>query len=93
MELFALQPYAGKRVCVALSGGRDSVALLHFFYLHAAEYGITWQVSVDGVERPDFKLDFDLASGVLEVIPEPSAFGLLVGALALALAVSRRRRA
>ena len=41
MELFALQPYAGKRVCVALSGGRDSVALLHFFYLHAAEYGIT----------------------------------------------------
>ena len=59
----------------------------------SAEYGITWQVSVDGVERPDFKLDFDLASGVLEVIPEPSAFGLLVGALALALAVSRRRRA
>lgn len=41
MELFALQPYAGKRVCVALSGGRDSVALLHFFYRHAAEYGIT----------------------------------------------------
>ena len=41
MRLFDLQPYAGKRVCVAISGGRDSVALLHFFKCHAKEFGIT----------------------------------------------------
>ena len=29
MELIDCKPYAGMRVCVALSGGRDSVALLH----------------------------------------------------------------
>lgn len=40
MRLFDLQPYAGKRVCVAISGGRDSVALLHYFKCHAKERGI-----------------------------------------------------
>ncbi|HIZ25126.1 MAG TPA: tRNA(Ile)-lysidine synthetase, partial [Candidatus Gallimonas intestinigallinarum] len=29
MELIDCKPYALMRVCVALSGGRDSVALLH----------------------------------------------------------------
>lgn len=41
MKLFGLQPYAGKRVCVALSGGRDSVALLHYFRESAGAYGIS----------------------------------------------------
>lgn len=41
MELFDLQPYAGKRICVAISGGRDSVALLHAFLLESGAYGIT----------------------------------------------------
>ncbi|MDE5896659.1 MAG: tRNA lysidine(34) synthetase TilS, partial [Clostridia bacterium] len=36
MELADLQAYAGKRVCVAVSGGVDSVCLLHCF-LRAAE--------------------------------------------------------
>ena len=40
MELFDLQPYAGKRVCVALSGGRDSVALLHYFRQNAARFSV-----------------------------------------------------
>lgn len=40
MKLFDVQPYAGKRVCVALSGGRDSVALLHFFFENAVRYNI-----------------------------------------------------
>ena len=40
MELFDMLPYAGKRVCVALSGGRDSVALLHAFYKNAEHGGI-----------------------------------------------------
>lgn len=41
MKLFDVQPYAGKRVCVALSGGRDSVALLHFFLKNAKSHAIT----------------------------------------------------
>ena len=41
MELFSLQPYAGKRVCVALSGGADSVCLLHYFWANAARFSIS----------------------------------------------------
>lgn len=40
MALFDAKPYAGKRVCVALSGGRDSVALLHAFFACADAYDI-----------------------------------------------------
>ncbi|MDE6585079.1 MAG: hypothetical protein K2K80_00155, partial [Clostridia bacterium] len=29
-----------KRICVAVSGGKDSMALLHYLYTHSAEYGI-----------------------------------------------------
>ncbi len=36
-----MQPYFGTRVCVALSGGADSVCLLHYFHSHALEYSIT----------------------------------------------------
>lgn len=39
MEL-GWKEYAGKRICVALSGGADSVCLLHLFYTHAAQHGI-----------------------------------------------------
>ncbi len=35
------QQLAGKRVCVALSGGRDSVCLLHALLAHAAEQEMT----------------------------------------------------
>ncbi len=35
-----LARYGGLRICVAVSGGRDSVALLHYIYTHAHEYGI-----------------------------------------------------
>ena len=38
MEL-CMKEYAGKKICVALSGGADSVCLLHLFYTHAEEYG------------------------------------------------------
>lgn len=31
----------GKRLLIAFSGGRDSVALLHFFYKYSERYGIT----------------------------------------------------
>ena len=41
MALFSLSEYRGKRVCVALSGGADSVCLLHHFYVGAREYGIS----------------------------------------------------
>lgn len=41
MELCSLQPYVGKRVCVAVSGGVDSVSLLHFFHMQAERYRIT----------------------------------------------------
>lgn len=40
-ELFSLQPYRNRRICVALSGGRDSVALLHYFLKNAAAYSIS----------------------------------------------------
>lgn len=36
-----LAPYAGKKVCVAVSGGKDSMALLHYIKTHGEEFGIT----------------------------------------------------
>ena len=36
-----LTPYKNKKICVAVSGGRDSMALLHYLYNHSSEYGIT----------------------------------------------------
>lgn len=36
-----LAPYAGKKICVAVSGGKDSMALLHYIKQHGGEYGIT----------------------------------------------------
>lgn len=36
-----LQPYKNKRICVAVSGGKDSMALLHYLNAHASEFGIT----------------------------------------------------
>ena len=41
MELFSLRPYRGLKLCVAVSGGRDSVALLHYLHIHAEEAHIT----------------------------------------------------
>ena len=36
-----LSPYKNKRICVAVSGGKDSMALLHYLNAHAKEFGIT----------------------------------------------------
>lgn len=36
-----LSQYCGMNICVAVSGGRDSMALLHYLLAHGAEYGIT----------------------------------------------------
>ena len=36
-----LAQYAHLKICVAVSGGRDSMALLHYMHAHADEYGIT----------------------------------------------------
>lgn len=36
-----LTPYGNKRICVAVSGGKDSMALLHYLFTHAKDYGIT----------------------------------------------------
>lgn len=41
MNLFDAQKYRDKKICVALSGGMDSVCLLHCFLLQAAACGIT----------------------------------------------------
>ena len=41
MELFSAEKYRGKRVCVALSGGIDSVCLLHAFKARTSDMGIT----------------------------------------------------
>lgn len=41
MALFDLKQFQNKRVCVALSGGADSVCLLHNFLCGAQEYRIT----------------------------------------------------
>ena len=35
-----LTPYAGKRICVACSGGRDSMALLHYLNANSARFNI-----------------------------------------------------
>ena len=39
--MFDLGAYAGSRICVAVSGGRDSMALINLIYTHMREYGIT----------------------------------------------------
>ncbi len=36
-----LTAYRGMRICVAVSGGKDSVSLLHYLTVHAADYAIT----------------------------------------------------
>ena len=36
-----LQPYSNKKICVAVSGGKDSMALLHYFKMHGGGFGIT----------------------------------------------------
>lgn len=36
-----LTPYKYKRICVALSGGKDSMCLLHYLTVHAKEFGIS----------------------------------------------------
>lgn len=36
-----LSRYAGKKICVACSGGRDSMALLYYLYNNRAMFGIT----------------------------------------------------
>ena len=36
-----LARYAGKSICVACSGGRDSMALMHYMHSNAAHYNIT----------------------------------------------------
>ena len=36
-----LKKYAGLKVCVAVSGGRDSMALLHYLSARAVQYNIT----------------------------------------------------
>lgn len=41
MDHVDLERYRGKRVCVAVSGGADSVCLLHLFRVSCAELGIT----------------------------------------------------
>ena len=40
MTLFDLSPYSNQKICVALSGGVDSVCLLHFFSTHRLKYNI-----------------------------------------------------
>ena len=41
MQLFPLAPYGGLSLAVALSGGRDSVALLHYLHVHTEEAHIS----------------------------------------------------
>ena len=41
MQLFDLQPYRSRAVCVALSGGADSVCLLHYLKENAQAQNIT----------------------------------------------------
>lgn len=36
-----LSKYSGMNICVAVSGGRDSMALLHYLLTHGKEYGIS----------------------------------------------------
>lgn len=36
-----LSKYAGMKICVAVSGGKDSMALLHYIYAHARAHAIT----------------------------------------------------
>ena len=35
-----LKPYTDKKICVAVSGGKDSMALLHYLKVHGGEFNI-----------------------------------------------------
>lgn len=39
--MITLSKYAGKRICVAVSGGKDSMALLHFLKTRGQQYDVT----------------------------------------------------
>ncbi len=36
-----LSPYSNKKICVAVSGGRDSMALLHYLTVHGGDFNIS----------------------------------------------------
>ena len=41
LNMINLAEYANLKICVAVSGGRDSMALLHYLYNNAPKYGIS----------------------------------------------------
>ena len=43
-NMFDLGAYANSHICVAVSGGRDSMALINFIYTHMREFGIKLSV-------------------------------------------------
>ena len=62
---------AGETVIVAVSGGADSVALLHMLYTHQADLGVNFYVvTVNHGLRPDAAADADLVQAMA------SRFGL-----------------
>lgn len=40
-DMFDLSVYANSHICVAVSGGKDSMALINFIYTHMRKFGIT----------------------------------------------------
>ena len=87
-------------VTLQLSSGLDGDAIRVY---HKADTATTWDdvtttVTDKSYDSSTGKLTFktksfsSYAAGTTQVIPEPSAFGLLAGIGALALAISRRKR-
>lgn len=77
--------------CVADDAGLQALFdenLLAFIPAEEAD-ALELRVFVGGT---DVSAQWTIANGVITAIPEPSAFGLLAGTLALAFAVARRRR-
>ncbi|MDE7305872.1 MAG: tRNA lysidine(34) synthetase TilS [Clostridia bacterium] len=53
-----LEKYRGLKICVAVSGGKDSVALLHYIFAHAQEYDISLSaLNCDHAIRENSALD------------------------------------
>lgn len=72
MRLFGLESYRGSRICAALSGGVDSVCLLHYLFQHAEGLSLSLTaVHVDHGIRRESARDLEFCRALCEELKVP----------------------